>query len=169
MSLADVPRNKRPPPLPVIPRIVRRPSVRERLWGEPLTRVAGLLRRSGVGTLIVGALGLATLGSIAGLGMRSLSDEATIAVSSAGTSSSYDAVATERLLARSTLSPRMDHAGTTLPARVEPAPAVVSKPAAAPPPQRVVAPHHAAPRAFAAAHAAHTAAKRASTSAVARR
>jgi hypothetical protein len=169
ISLAEVHRHKRPATLPVISRIVRRTSVRDLFWGEPLGRVSGLLRRSGVGTLVVGALGLATLGVIAGLGMRSLSDEATNAVSAAGVQPVYDAVATERLLARAPLAPRMDQP-MTMP-RVEPLPVVSTRPAAAAarPQRTVVAPSHAAPRAFAAAHAAHAAAKRASSSAVARR
>ncbi len=159
-------RAPRPPPLPVIARIVRRPTVRDRLWSDPAARVGRVLQATGVGALLVGALALGTLGVIAGLGMRSLSDEATLASTPPPASAAMaDATATERLLARAPLAPRVDHVAPTL--RVEAA--ARTPPAAAHPLVPATTPH-VVPKAFAAAHAAHAAAKRASSStAMARR
>lgn len=123
--------------LPVIPRIVRRTTMEQLL--EPIARVALAVRRAG-GMLLFAALGLATLGAIAGLGMRSLPDDA--ATPSVSAAHVFDATATERLLARAPLALRVDRMIPPPAPRVAPAPAPVR---ASP------APSHAA---FAAARAA---------------
>ena len=120
VSLTDAAATRaRVPQLPVIARIVREGPLDRGPLAALRARMVGVghaLRRSGVGALVVGALGLATLGAIAGLGMRSLSDEAAIANAappSVTLTRSYDAVATERLLSRAPLSDRVDRTGTT--------------------------------------------------------
>jgi len=113
--------------LPVIPRIVRRTPIEQLL--EPIVRVTQAVRRAS-GMLLFAALGLATLGAIAGLGLRSLPDEAEAPAVSAA-SHAVDATATERLLARAPLRLRVDRtipippASTVaaVPVRTSPAPA----------------------------------------------
>jgi hypothetical protein len=106
--------------LPVLPRIVRRSRL-EQLF-EPFERATSLARR-GAAMILFGALGLGTLGAIAWLGLRPPTDEAsTPALTAAGRT--FDAVATERLLARGSVPVRVER---TIP----PAPSVT--PAAAPP------------------------------------
>jgi hypothetical protein len=177
--------------LPVIARIVRDGSLDAGPFAAlsarvaaPLASILRSLQRSGAGMMVVGALGLATLGAIAGLGMRSLSDEASTATTvTGGVAPSVDPMATEQLFARAPLADRVDRAGTT--SLVEPP---VPSPAPAPAPAHALAasagvhapahapskaahaPSHAAPRAFAAAHASKAVARRAtSPSALARR
>jgi hypothetical protein len=102
--------------LPVIARIVREPAADHGRVRRTGVALAGLLRRTGAGTLVIGALGLATLGSIAGLGMRSLSDGASLASAAPDEPTHVvDATATERLLARAPLAARVDRAGLTSP------------------------------------------------------
>jgi hypothetical protein len=100
--------------LPVIGRIVRRTSAVDRALllapgncRQVTTALAGFLRRSGVGPLIVGVLALATLGAIAGLGMRSLSEEvvASATTTPAGADRPVDVTTTEGLLERAQPSP----------------------------------------------------------------
>jgi hypothetical protein len=128
--------------LPVIPRIVRRQSVLDA--ASPLlallVRAPGAVRRSGAGTMLVAGLALATLGTIAGLGVRSLSDSSSVAWS--GGASVFDASVSERLLSRGPLAPR-----TERPTAPRIAPAVETPPAHA-----IVAPSR--PPARAGAHAA---------------
>jgi hypothetical protein len=145
--------------LPVIPRIVRE-SATER---GPLVRagaaVADVLRRTGAGTLVVAALGLATLGSIAGLGMRSLSDGASLASAAPDAPThAVDATATERLLARAPLATRVDRGGLTPPIDpFEPTPAplaAAAAPAPAPSPAHAPTPARASSHAPSSAHSA---------------
>ena len=100
-SGAELPRRN---DLPVIPRIVRRTRTEHLL--EPIARAVLAARRTG-GMLLFGVLGLATLGAIAGLGLRSFPDEAPTSVVS-GAAHAFDATATERLFARAPLAPRVD-------------------------------------------------------------
>lgn len=154
----------RPPALPVIPRIVRRTMIDDAAFLRPVAVAAHVARRAGLGTLLMGALGLATLGVIAGLGMRSLSEETTIPSSSGAPATSMvhvaDATAAEGLLARAPLSVRFDHA--TPPVHLEPA--APPRPAPAPVAHASAPPSHLT---FASAHAA--ARKHPSTTALARR
>ncbi|HEY1693503.1 MAG TPA: hypothetical protein VGG39_15150 [Polyangiaceae bacterium] len=161
--------------LPVIPRIVRRTLIVDSALVAPLARAASAARRAGLGTLLFMALGLGTLGAIAGLGMRSLSDEFVANSSDDALTSpahAYDATGVEHLLARALPGDRVEHAPTS---------AASSPPTTAPAPTAARAAHatvhasglhvHApAPPAhttFAASHAA--ARKHASPSALARR
>jgi hypothetical protein len=100
-SGAELPRRN---DLPVIPRIVRRTATEQIL--EPITRAVLAARRAG-GMLLFGVLGLATLGAIAGLGLRSFPEEASTPVVS-GAAQAFGARATERLFARAPLVPRVD-------------------------------------------------------------
>jgi hypothetical protein len=124
---------ERPPhvTLPVLPRIVRRTRL-ERLL-EPFDRAARLARR-GAGVLLFGALGLATLGTIAGLGLRSLPED-TPSLASTPADHVFAAVATERLLARAPKPVRVERTILPLPtppvAAPSPAARVTSPPAAA--------------------------------------
>ncbi|HEY8089177.1 MAG TPA: hypothetical protein VIF09_15065 [Polyangiaceae bacterium] len=167
----DVRHRDKGPTLPVIPRIVRRTRIGDGALLQPVVAAAHAAKRAGVGTLVFAAMGLATLGAIAGLGMRSLSDEQVSAAAAvappapelAVPAHASDAVAAERLLARSTPAPRWEHA---------PALASASTLAHAPSPSSHVRPLHPPPphQAFAAAHAAHAATrKHAATTALARR
>jgi hypothetical protein len=126
--------------LPVIPRIVRRTTL-EQLFG-PIVDAAFTVRRAG-GMLLFAALGLVTLGTIAGLGVRSLPDEPS-APAVCGAAHAFDATATERLLARAPLTLRIDRPATL--------------PSPAPLPQAARAPVRASPApartAFATVHAA---------------
>jgi hypothetical protein len=116
--------------LPVIPRIVRRQSALD--VASPLLSwlagAPGLLRRNGVGTMVVAGLVIGTLGAIAGLGVWSLPSFV-----SARPSSVVDATGTEPLLARDPLAPRIEQ---NAPAR-PPSTTVVTP---SPPPPRA-APH----------------------------
>jgi len=134
--------------LPVIARIVRRTPIEQLL--EPIVGAALAVRRAS-GMLLFATLGLATLGAIAGLGLRSVPDEAETPAAS-GASHGFDATATERLLARAPLPLRVDR---TIP---PPAPSVAAALVRASP-----APAHAA------FTTAHTAKKRASSTVVAHR
>jgi hypothetical protein len=159
----------REPSLPVISHIVRRTSVKDGAFGHPVAAAARAARRAGVSTLFVGALGLATLGAIAGLGMRSLSDEATIPATAAPAPALVtpahisDAIALERLLSRSAPPARMESAPAPASA-LAPASTLAHTPSHAPAhPPAHAHPLHAAPpphQAFAAAHAAHAAARK---------
>jgi hypothetical protein len=111
----DLPRRN---DLPVISRIVRRTPIEQLL--EPIVQVGQRVRRAG-GMVLFAALGLATLGAITGLGLRSLPDEAA-ALGVSGAAHAFDARATERLLARAPLALRVDR---TIPA---PAPRVAAAP-----------------------------------------
>jgi hypothetical protein len=108
--------------LPVIPRIVRRTRIEQFL--EPIARAARTLRRGG-GMLLFGALGLATLGTIAGLGVRSLPDDMPTPVVS-GAAHVFDATATERLLARAPVALRVDRTIPPAASRVASVPVRVS-------------------------------------------
>jgi hypothetical protein len=132
--------------LPVIPRIVRRTRIEQGMILGPLARAALTVRRAGLGTLLFAALGLATLATIAGLGLRSLPDDVSIPPVS-GEARVFDATATERLLARAPLAPRAD---APVP-RVAPPPVPPAPRAAAVAVRARAAPSHTA---FAAAHAA---------------
>jgi len=109
--------------LPVIPRIVRRTTLEHLL--EPFEHIASVAWRS-AGLLLFGALGLGTLGIIAGLGWRSLPDETSSTFASTRPSRAFDAVATERLLARAPAAMRGDRTIPPPPPRAIPgmAPAV---------------------------------------------
>ncbi|HEY6462088.1 MAG TPA: hypothetical protein VIY73_18105 [Polyangiaceae bacterium] len=182
------PAARRNPSLPVIPRIVRRTLIVDSALVAPLARAAGVARRAGLGTLLFAALGLATLGAIAGLGMRSLSDEFAVssAVDLAAPPHAYDATGVEHLLARTLPADRSEHgpawggysAAGSLPPVPAPTPALAlapspaHTPAPAHPPARASSLHAHAPAppahtAFAASHAA--ARKHASPPALARR
>ena len=100
-SGAELPRRN---DLPVIPRIVRRTRTEQLL--QPIAQAVLAARRAG-GMLLFGALGLATLGAIAGLGLRSFPDETSTPVVS-GAAHVLGARATERLFARAPLAPRVD-------------------------------------------------------------
>ncbi|HEX3344539.1 MAG TPA: hypothetical protein VHS09_08185, partial [Polyangiaceae bacterium] len=89
--------------LPVIPRIVRRTPMEQLL--EPFAKVLSVVRGAG-GTLLFGAMGVATLVAIATLGLGSMADEPAAVVSGAGHAS--DAAASEPLLARAPPSLRVD-------------------------------------------------------------
>lgn len=150
--------------LPVIPRIVRRTVIDHRAL-RPIARAASAAQRAGLGTLLFVALGLATLGAIAGLGMRSLSEEASLASGSdalaVNAAHVVDATAAEHLLPRAPAAVRVDHVAPHVePVHVEPSRPTHSAAAA---PARP-APSHLT---FAAAHAA--AAKKRSSTALARR
>jgi hypothetical protein len=173
----DVKPRAKGPTLPVIPRIVRRTRIGDGALLQPVVAAAHAAKRAGLGTLVFAALGLATLGAIAGLGMRSLSDEQ-VSVSAAieppaaelaVPDHASDAVGIERLLARSTPTPRWEHAPASVPAPASaPAPAL----AHAPSPYSHARPLHPPPphQAFAAAHAARAATRQhAKTTALARR
>jgi hypothetical protein len=97
--------------LPVLPRIVRRTWLEQLL--EPFDRAARLARR-GAGLLLFGALGLATLGTIAGLGLRSLPEDAPT-LASTPADHVLAAVATERLLARAPQPVRVERTILPLP------------------------------------------------------
>lgn len=141
--------------LPVLPRIVRRTATEQLL--EPFACALRAVRRGG-GTLLFGALGLATLGTIATLGLRSLPDEPTPVVS--GAAHAFDATATERLLARAPQALRVEWAAPLLPAAT-PAPRVAA--VALPVPARTApAPSHPG-------FSTHATKKRAAASALARR
>jgi hypothetical protein len=156
--------------LPVIPRIVRRTTITDSKVLKPIVRAATIAKRAGIGSLVVAALGLATLGSIAGLGMRSLSDEATTAPAAASPATGMvhvaDATASERLLARAPLPVRVDHVAPPVD-RVTP-PVHVDPPrlAHAAPPHPKTAPSHLT---FTASHHAAATAKHSSSSQLARR
>jgi hypothetical protein len=143
--------------LPVIPRIVRRTRIEQHAVLGPIVRGAVVVRRVGLGTLLFAGLGLATLGSIAGLGMRSLSDEPTIAAMPADPPA-FEATAAERLLARAPLALHVEHVvpvqrADTLPAQTAPrAPAVA--------PRATPAPSRSLPLAHAKKHASSTAVAR---------
>jgi hypothetical protein len=140
--------------LPVLPRIVRRTAMEQLV--EPFARAAHAVRRGG-GMLLFGALGLATMGTIVALGLRSLPDEPTPVVS--GAAHAFDATATERLLARAPQAVRVEWAAP--PPAVTPAPRVAA--VALPVPARMApAPAHPG-------FSTHAAKKRASASALARR
>jgi hypothetical protein len=104
--------------LPIVARIVRRTTAMERaqlfapraffLGPAFLVWVRALLRRSGLGPLIVGLLALATLGAIAGLGVRSLSDDGTTSVPPSRVERSIDSNEIERLLTRPQPPPSVD-------------------------------------------------------------
>jgi len=143
--------------LPVIARIVREPAAERGRLLRAGAAVASVLRRTGAGTLVVGALGLATLGSIAGLGMRSLSDGASLASAAPDAPThAVDATATERLLARAPLAARVDRGGLTAPIDpFEPTPAPLAAAAApAPATAHAPAPARASSHAPASAHPA---------------
>jgi hypothetical protein len=149
--------------LPVIPRIVRRTRIERGAVLGPVVRAVSWVGRVGLGTLLFAGLGLATLGTIAGLGMRSSLDEAPLQVR--GESRVFDATATERLLARAPLAPRADRAPVL--ARADPP--VSHAPVPQPVAHAAVVSVRSSPapsRAFAAAHAAK---KRPSTAVLARR
>ena len=114
----DVKSRAKGPTLPVIPRIVHRTRIGDGALLQPVVAAAHAAKRAGLGTLVFAVLGLATLGAIAGLGMRSLSDEqvsvaAAVAPPAAELAVPHhasDAMGIERLLARSTPAPRWEHA-----------------------------------------------------------
>jgi hypothetical protein len=117
----------------VIPRIVRRTWLEQIL--EPFERAASLVRR-GAGLLLFGALGLATLGTIAGLGLRSLPED-TPALASNPADRAFAAVATERLLAR---APQPMHVERTILPSATPSPGAPLLPASPPSATRVTPP-----------------------------
>ena len=110
VSWTDVQSPRRDPctrALPVVPRIVRRTRIEQHPVLGPIVRAAAAVRRVGFGTLLFAGLGLGTLGVIAGFGMVSLSDEPP-AAAIAPEARSFDAMATERLLARAPLAARVE-------------------------------------------------------------
>jgi hypothetical protein len=118
--------------LPVISRIVRRTPIEHRRFVGPIARAAFMVKRAGLGTLLFAALGLATLGTIAGLGMRSLPEEALTPASNIPVAHAFAPMASERLLARAPLALRVDHPATLpsstpqvafVPVRTSPTPA----------------------------------------------
>ncbi|HEY5242762.1 MAG TPA: hypothetical protein VIJ22_14890, partial [Polyangiaceae bacterium] len=123
---------------------------------EPLARAAHAARRGG-GTLLFGALGLATLATIAALGLRSLPDEPTPVVS--GAAHAFDATATERLLARAPQAPRVEWAAPLPAATSAPRVAAVAFPV---PARTTPAPSHPG-------FSTHATKKRAAASVLARR
>ena len=132
--------------LPVIPRIVRRQSAFDA--ASPLLAMLGsvqsAIRRSGVGTMVVTGLALATVGTIASFGMRSLAEQSSVGTTAAVTV--FDAKGTERVLARGALVPRTEQAPPKVVA-IAPAPHVAVVPS-----HPVVTPSHVTSRP-AAAHA----------------
>jgi hypothetical protein len=115
--------------LPVIARIVRRPSALEA--ASPLLsllrRAQSGVRRSGVGTMVITGLALATLGTIASFGMRSLAEPSSVASAAV-----FDAKGTERVLSRGALAPRTEQASPKI-ATSTPAPTRAPVAPSAPP------------------------------------
>jgi hypothetical protein len=125
--------------LPVIPRIVRKTMLDDHLVFGPIARGATAVKRTGPGTMLFTALGVATLGAIFFFGVR------TVRVSDVGEARTFDATAIEPILARSTPTTRLEQ---TLPAAQVQRPAtaaVAPSVRSSPPPAHTV---------FAAAHAA---------------
>jgi hypothetical protein len=102
--------------LPIIPRIVRRPSLDVAGIVGPLARAAQTSSGRTVGKLLAIAIALAALGMFAGLNMRSLTEEprelrdtrVPAMTTQAAVGRASDATASERVQARGTLAPRKE-------------------------------------------------------------